>query len=110
MPNPNPVRRTSNTDALADDLSKRIIEVIQPCTNSQVGRLIGVSDETIRRIRHGDQPSVRVVLGLCQAFEISADWLLLGRGEAPNIDHQAIVEPKTRGTRHREYVGLNPAR
>lgn len=107
MPNPKLVRRPSNFDALAEALSDRIIEIIHPCTNSQIGRLIGVSDETIRRIRHGDQPSIRVILGLCHAFDVSADWLLLGRGDAPKIDHQAIVELKTRNMRTRDITALN---
>lgn len=110
MPSPKPSRRSVSTEALADGLSHRIIEVIRPCTNSQVGRLLGVSDETVRRIRHGDQPSVRVVMGLCQAFNISADWLLLGRGDAPVIDHQSIIETKTRGLRLREYATLTTSR
>lgn len=110
MPNPRPVRRHAAAEALAEDLNKRIVEIIKPCTNAQIGRLIGVSDETIRRIRHGDIPSIRVIVGLCHALEISADWMLMGRGDPPSIDHRVLVEPKTRTVKSREIAGTTPSR
>lgn len=102
MPSSTSLRRSAAMDAQMDDLSKRIVEMISPCTNSQVARLIGVSDETVRRIRHGDLPSVRIVLGLCQVFDVSSEWLLFGRGEPPTVDLQSLIEPKARGSRARD--------
>jgi DNA-binding XRE family transcriptional regulator len=57
---------------------RRICEAIDGLTNAAAARLLGVSHETIRRIRIGDPPSLRLVISVCREMKIDPRWLVMG--------------------------------
>lgn len=43
---------------------------------------IGIQKDTYRRMISGvSRPSVDVVVGVCERYNVSADWLIFGKGE-----------------------------
>lgn len=70
-------------------LHDRIGEVVRGLSFRELAELTGLNAETIRRYVRGAEPSVAFVTNLCDAFELSAEWLLHGRGPR---DRGAAVE------------------
>lgn len=58
---------------------RRVCDAIEGMTNAAAARVVGVSHETIRRIRFGDPPSLRVVIGVCRELEADPCWILMGK-------------------------------
>jgi len=48
---------------------------------SVVACAVGVTESAVSRWRNGGMMTVRNVAVVCQALDISADWLVLGRGD-----------------------------
>lgn len=63
-----------------DGFHDRLREAIGDRPTREVGDLIGVNPESIKRILAGHQPTTDFVTAVCRALDISADWLLLARG------------------------------
>jgi hypothetical protein len=49
----------------------------------EVGQATGTPAETARRYLTVGKPTARFVAALCDAFGVSADWILLNRGAGP---------------------------
>jgi len=71
----------SSQDSL--DLHRRMEWLIGERSCRDIALLTGHHPETVRRYRRGQCPSVSFVIGLCDALDANADWLLRGR-ETPN--------------------------
>ncbi len=53
-------------------------------TSSQLAKDVRVDRKTIYSYRGGDtSPSATVLARICENLHVSADWLLFGKGEAP---------------------------
>lgn len=61
-------------------LHDRINEVVRGLSFREVADITGLNAETIRRYVRGADPSVAFITRLCEAFDLSAEWLLHGRG------------------------------
>ncbi|MBX3403074.1 MAG: helix-turn-helix transcriptional regulator [Phycisphaeraceae bacterium] len=61
-------------------LQARLQLICRPFTRRELSDLTGISHESVRRYLGGQNPGVLFVMRLCEALNISADWLLLGRG------------------------------
>jgi len=61
-------------------LHDRICEVVRGLSFRELAEVTGLNAETIRRYVRGADPSVAFVTRLCDAFDLSAEWLLHGRG------------------------------
>ena len=62
---------------------QRIKEVFEESSLSQAefSRKIGVTQASVSLcLKKGIVPSTYVIAAICEVFDISADWLLLGRG------------------------------
>lgn len=55
-------------------------EITQGLSYRRIGQMTGHNHETVRRYMTGQVPSVEFVGALCTSLNVSADWLLLGRG------------------------------
>ncbi len=62
-------------------LHQRLRAVTMDFNHRELAELTGVSLETSRRYSEGRGPSLAYIKRLCDALGISADWLLLGRGQ-----------------------------
>lgn len=49
--------------------------------HAAIAAAVGVNESTISRWIHGGPMTVDNVIAVCRILDISADWLLLGRGE-----------------------------
>lgn len=61
-------------------LQERLRSVCRPFTCRELADLTHVSSESVRRYLGGQNPGVVFLKRLCEVLNISADWLLLGRG------------------------------
>lgn len=61
-------------------LQERLRSVCRPFTCRELADLTHVSYESVRRYLGGQNPGVVFLKRLCEVLNISADWLLLGRG------------------------------
>lgn len=61
-------------------MHERILTAVGTRTYRHVGEMTGTHPETVRRYLQGQAPSVEFVAALAKALNISADWLLTGRG------------------------------
>ena len=57
---------------------------------------IGVDDSAISRWRRSDSISIRNAIALCNALDVSLDWLMTGRGEMES--HRALAADPVRRT------------
>lgn len=64
-----------------DGLHARLERLVGGLSNAEVARRTGVHSESVRRYRRGAEPSARFLAAVCEAFGVSGDWLLCGRGE-----------------------------
>lgn len=66
------------------EVTKRIKEVYKKSKLSQkeFAKRIGVTEATAGYyLERGCAPSVHIIATICEKFDVSADWLLLGRGK-----------------------------
>lgn len=83
------VRETSPTEWEA-----RFVERLQQAaggmTYRQLGLLVDHNPETVRRYLTGATlPGASFLAALCETMDVSADWLLLGRGSMRHADRDA---------------------
>lgn len=67
------------------ELSERVTAVINSIRHDgrslrSVGGTLGINRETLRRMSVGQCPSAELLIRLTEEFDISAEWLLTGRG------------------------------
>ncbi len=62
-------------------LRLRLVRAIGARPFAHVGQACGVSGETVRRYCAGAMPSAQFLMRFCLAYEINANWLLLGIGD-----------------------------
>jgi len=71
----------SVSGAQADpELRVRLNAATREFSCRELGELTGISHETARRYLDGRGPGIVFIKRLCETLNISADWLLLGRG------------------------------
>jgi transcriptional regulator with XRE-family HTH domain len=75
-------------------LHNRLVEAIGHLAIRHVGDKTGVNPEHVNRYLRGHPPTAEFVAAVCAAFDISADWLLMGRGpmRATDARRQALRE------------------
>lgn len=62
-------------------ITHRIREVCSSTSGWLLEKELGINHETIRRVLNGQsRPSARVLVAICERYEVRAEWLLLGRG------------------------------
>ncbi len=64
----------------------RLVQVmdLRDKNTSQLAKLTRVDRKTIYCYRQGDtSPSAVILARMCEILDVSADWLLFGKGEAP---------------------------
>ncbi|KAF1004057.1 MAG: hypothetical protein GAK28_04221 [Luteibacter sp.] len=59
--------------------------------HAAIAAAVGVNESTISRWTHGGPMTVDNVVAVCGILDVSADWLLLGRGEMES--HRYTVQP-----------------
>ncbi len=80
-PRPRANRVPSPSDQWSAALHSRICKLCRPYAISQVALLTGTNPETARRYLRGlSSPSPEFLAALCEAFDVSADWVLRGIG------------------------------
>ncbi|MFG0284332.1 MAG: helix-turn-helix domain-containing protein [Phycisphaerales bacterium JB039] len=80
---PHPASRRSLRFASSDEMvSARLRIVCESMRIAEVARRTGAHPETVRRYMSGHAASVSFLVRFCEVMDISADWLLLGRGAA----------------------------
>lgn len=72
---------TATAPATPGDLAARLRDAARPHTYRRIGLATGVHPHTARRYLDGDRPSVEFLAAFCRQFDVSADWLLTGRGQ-----------------------------
>lgn len=66
---------------------------------SEFARLIGVAPNSVYRYERGDQkPSVDVARAWSRETSVSLDWLLAGKGKAPEPPAESAAELAPTGT------------
>jgi len=60
-------------------------------SNRALGDSTGQNAETVRRYMQGAAPSVEFLAALCARFDLSAQWLLTGRGPMRQSETRAFV-------------------
>ena len=58
-------------------------------TYRHIGELTKTHPETVRRYMQGQLPATDFIASLCEALNISGDWLLTGRGRYPSPGHRS---------------------
>src|SRR3982751_5841133 len=61
-------------------LHERLSAAIGHLAVRHIGDKPGINPEHVNRYLRGHPPSAEFVAAICQSFDISADWLLMGRG------------------------------
>jgi len=70
-------------------LHERIHEVVGDRSYRAIGDLTSHHPETIRRYLSGQAPGIEFLAALCHKLDVSADWLLTGRGPMRASDARA---------------------
>jgi transcriptional regulator with XRE-family HTH domain len=86
----------NTTDPMAG-IAGRIKVACGRRTYAEIARMTGQHPETVRRYMHGHKPSIEFIAAVSRVFGVSADWLLLGRGE-PRLEEDnplEIIIPKS---------------
>jgi len=63
-----------------DECSDRLRYALRHRSFAEIGRATGISAETVRRYLYGATPSLDFVRSVCNAYQLSADWFVCGRG------------------------------
>lgn len=66
--------------ALLQEIGERLDSVCAGMSLSDLTALTGMSKETIRRQLRDGRPGLDLIAALCGALDLSADWILCGRG------------------------------
>lgn len=64
----------------------RLKKALEGLNVSEIARQTGASRQSIHRYAAGFTPSVSFLVRFCEATEISAEWLLVGRGPKKRAD------------------------
>jgi len=67
-------------------VTSRLRELLEPLCVSEVARQTGASRQSVHRYKAGHPASVSFLIRFCEVMEISAEWLLLGRGAMRRAD------------------------
>lgn len=67
-------------DALKHAFATRLREAMQGASINAFARKAGLSASSVHRILHGGEPSLSTVFQLADAANVSANWLMTGRG------------------------------
>lgn len=78
---------TSNSTTYAQELATRMQDVTAGLSFSEIARRTDTNRETTRRYMVQGKPSAEFLARFCEAFEVSATWLLCERG--PRFDARA---------------------
>lgn len=76
------------------DLNERIIQIRKQAgiTQEQLGEKLGVSRQAVSKWESGQaNPDVSYIMEMCRLFDVSSDWLLLGR-EATGAESARCAE------------------
>ncbi|MFG0275287.1 MAG: helix-turn-helix domain-containing protein [Phycisphaerales bacterium] len=79
-------RPDESNGARASALHDRICSVVEGLSFRELAECTGLNAETIRRYVRGADPSVAFIARLCEVFDLSAEWLLFGRGPRDRAD------------------------
>ena len=83
--------------ASSDEMvSARLRMVCESMRIAEVARRTGSHPETVRRYMSGHAASVSFLVRFCEVMDVSADWLLLGRGSPSALD--AVQEQLARAS------------
>lgn len=77
---------------------------------SEFSRVTGIPESTIRSYLAGNYPKLDKIAELCEALDVSADWLILGRGvisQKENLDVNASTFVTTQVMINKEERFLN---
>ncbi len=69
--------------AVLGGIVDRMNDTADGLTNAAVADRTGFNQETVRRYLISGPPGAEFLRAFCKAFNVSADWLLLGRGKGP---------------------------
>lgn len=72
------------------EMRDRLRLVVGDRSSEEIGRLTGISGESVRRYLMGHVPSARFLATLCQHDRLNGTWLLTGQGE-PTIGATGTV-------------------
>jgi hypothetical protein len=75
-----PATRTARAGKSPPTLAGRLRSVTGPMTFREIGKLTLTHPENARRYMQGMAVSLGFFKNFCRAFNVSADWLLEGRG------------------------------
>lgn len=83
-----PALRGRHARFASDDemVTNRLRQLLEPLNISEVARQTGFSRNTVHRYKKGHPASIYFLVRFCEAREISAEWLLLGRGAVRRAD------------------------
>ncbi|HBS28770.1 MAG TPA: hypothetical protein DEB06_04815 [Phycisphaerales bacterium] len=70
-------------------LHERMKAAAGSMTFRALAEVTGQNAETVRRYMQGQAPSVEFLAALCRRFDLSAQWLISGRGPMKNADARA---------------------
>jgi transcriptional regulator with XRE-family HTH domain len=74
-------RSTRSTSSLAAAVSRRLTGALEGRPVAEVAKAAGCSPATARRYLSGaGVPTVDFVIAVCAAYDLSAQWLLTGKG------------------------------
>ena len=59
---------------------ERIMWAMATHPNSEISELAGVSEETVRRVRHGQRPSLQILAAISLLTDVNVEWLIFGTG------------------------------
>ena len=101
------------------DIGSRLREVRENADSKKIsqetfGKQFGVSQGYVTKVEKGGKPSLEYIIGIATDYDVSLDWLLLGREPAkpqPDIlvstpTETVTVEVKQADTRLKEWVEL----
>lgn len=73
-------------------LARRMKIATDMCSLRNVGARVGSNQETVRRHMRGGKPSALFLASLCEAFVLSPEWLLTGKGPMrPPISKEVLA-------------------
>lgn len=56
---------------------------------AELSRISGLSGSSIHKIKNGSEPKLTSLEKICNALNVSLDWLVTGRGEISHFDNEA---------------------
>lgn len=83
------------------ELNERITQMRKQIglTQEQLGEQLGVSRQAVSKWESGQaNPDVVYITEMCRRFNVSADWLLLGRGSSDAVEPRSVEAPPSTET------------